>query len=292
MREYVGEIVELLNELVDPEVQADPSSFIAIVQDVATQSQAAFEMSAAGMAKQKALMDEIEDLQAEYEEQIRKAKEQAEKHLERAGKHQKTADSKRTKAKVETALSVVSGAAPVAQAGVGMAGAVGGAALVAEIPLVGGILTTTTTTGWIFTSTVVAFNPVGVAMAVGIGGVAAVTAISHVMSAKDASQECRDALDLKEAAEKDADDSHGVVEKAEQRHKVAAAMLAKSEAHKDMWEGMSMSAKSAARQFVMLKTINPTTSAARREKFNTKMEKGARAMLNFAQASPGWMQFN
>ena len=275
MRQHIEEIAQLLNEVVDPEIQADASSLTSILLSVHDESKAACAIAAAGTEKFQAITKELQGIQAEYQATAAEAKKQVEEAQANVEKYKEMAETKRKCRNASAAISAVSSTVPVAKTGVAGACLAAGAEATASIPLIGPVLTTTT-------AGVAAFNPVGVAVGVGFGAVFGLIAIKSYFDAQDASYHCQDALESKAAAETEVETKQGVAEKAEETEQVAGAMVVKARVHKEMWGGVAQSAEKAATTFSTLKRIDPT--GARRKRFEDKMKVFAEDLLYFVQA--------
>lgn len=275
MRQHIEEIAQLLNEVVDPEIQADASSLTSIMLSVQDESKAACAIAATGTEKFQAITKELQDIQAEYQATAAEARKQVEEAQANVEKYKEMAEMKRTRRNASAAISAVSSTVPVAKTGVAGACLAVGAEATASIPLIGPVLTTTT-------AGVAAFNPVGVAVGVGFGAVFGLIAIKSYFDANDASYHCQQALESKATAETEVEAKQGVAEKAEETEQVAGAMVVKARVHKEMWGGVAQSAEKAATTFSTLKRIDPT--GARRKRFEDKMKAYAEDLLYFVQA--------
>ena len=287
MRRHIEDIAKLLNEMMDPEIQTDAISLKAVMEDMHRQSDAAFKIAAAGRRKFEVLSGQLLEIQSEYQAVLEIAEKEAEDSSEVARKCQEDAEAHRRQRDVNGTVSAISATPTVGCVGGGVALLSGGATSASSIPLLGPILTctTTSTTGWwIFstTATVTTFNPVALGIGAGLGVICCAVALGTGSLASSASSEYQQALEKQEAAMKDADEKQLVAQQAVENKALADSMLAEVKRHERMWMGVSATGDLAAATFLDLRMTDP---ARRRERFNEKMHQYASDVLHFVQAS-------
>lgn len=289
MRQHIEEIAQLLDEIVDPEVQTEVRSLKAIVLAVHDESKAATAIAVAGKEKFQALTEQLQDIEGHYHAISEKAKKEGSESEQNVGKHQKEADWKAWQRDVSGCLAVGSSCIVTVNAGVGAAGAGFGAPYLATTPLTAFLTTQVTTAAAAATAAPFVFNPVAVGVGIGFTALFAVVAVSTGLAAADASGQCKQALQSKETAEKEATEKQDVARKAEGTKTAANQMVVKAKAHESMWDGLSTAAELAADRFSRLKKIDP--SGARRRRFNELMKKYAQDLLYFVQAIDEYLFF-
>lgn len=273
MRRHVKDMAELLYELADPEKREDASS---ILKELKEESEAASKLTECGTVLKEALR-ELGLGHWVYEcDQVRsKSEQQAEKYDQHAENYGDIAAEKARQERVNTSISCVSTVTEAAQVSVGTAAAIGGTAAVAEIPVLGSMLTTTSV-GWFTTTT--AINPVmaGVAISVCAG-----VAVAKAMRNTDAASECKEFEKRKKAAEKDAEESRAEAMKAKQCQKLARDLQSKTKLNLDLWRGIMDAADDFAG---ILKSIGRMIRREKEVSVDRLKECGS-LLVNYVQAS-------
>jgi cellobiose-specific phosphotransferase system component IIA len=121
--------------------------------------------------------------------------------------------------------------------------------------------------------------------ALGLCGICCVISIKLGLAARDAFSKYEMALQSQKAAEREVEQSKGLVEKSEESQASAHEMVATAMAHESLWSGVSAAAELVAHSFSELRQIDPT--GLRRKKFNEKMKASSAELLNFVQAGEG-----
>ena len=121
--------------------------------------------------------------------------------------------------------------------------------------------------------------------AFGLCGICCVISIKLGLAARDAYSKYEMALQSRKAAEREVEQSKGLVEKSEESQASAHEMVATAMAHESLWSGVSAAAELLAHSFSELRQIDPT--GLRRKKFNEKMKASSAELLNFVQAGEG-----
>ena len=277
------EIADLLNEAMDPEVQEDAASLTQIAKDVLAEWETVEKLAQNGMDKVEDLVEAVRNIQTEQHMNIAKAEREAKKHSEMAERHQKTTDRKNATAAQHDNISKCCATGAIGSAGSLAGAAVAGPAAVSQLPVVGSLVASQA--GWFSAAAFTPAAPAAVALLGGAAVVGGLKALGHLSSGQEASMDSNDALELQLAAEQEVAECLGMAEKAKICEQLADAMLVRANAHEEMWEGILLTAQSAADTLSQLKKIDP--SSARRKRFNSKMKGFASDLLCFVQAC-GW----
>lgn len=264
---HIEDIAKLLNEMVDPEIQTDAISLRAVMEDIRRQSDAARGRATAGKQKLEAFAGQLLEIQAEYQGIGQKAEEQIQVKAENAEEHHRIAQRKRAQRNVSGFLSAFASVAlGTAKAGMEDTLCAGGVKLA-----LGSYLTNMS--AWFSTT------------ALGLCGICCVISIKLGLAARDAFSKYEMALQSQKAAEREVEQSKGLVEKSEESQASAHEMVATAMAHESLWSGVSAAAELVAHSFSELRQIDPT--GLRRKKFNEKMKASSAELLNFVQAGEG-----